>query len=165
MNYLYYFKSLLPFIIYYIIAGCINSTAQEVITPSAGYFETPSMSLNWTIGEIAIETYINDNIMLTQGFNQANIIITGITEESLTDINISFFPNPVKDIFTIKTGSEQMAQLTAEVYDLAGTKLISENINPGNTQINTERLTTSEYILRIYDNLQVIKSFKFIKTN
>ncbi len=165
MNYLNYFKRLLPVVIYFIIAGCINSNAQEVITPSAGYFETSSMSLNWTIGEIAIETYINENIMLTQGFNQADIAVTGISEDLLTDISISFYPNPVKDIFTIKTETDHMTQLTAEVYDLAGTKLISENINPGNTQINTERLTTSEYILKIYDNLHVIKSFKFIKTN
>jgi hypothetical protein len=165
MHYLYYFKRLLPFFIYFIIAGCINSTAQEVITPSAGYFETPSMSLNWTIGEIAIETYFNENIMLTQGFNQANIIITSNTEDFLTDISISFYPNPVKDIFTIKAETDYITQLTAEVYDLAGTKLISENINPGNTQINTESLTTSEYILKIYDNQNVIKSFKFIKTN
>ena len=165
MYYLYYFKRLLPFIIYFIISGCINSTAQEVITPSAGYFETPSMSLNWTIGEIAVETYINDNIMLTQGFNQANIIITGITEEFLSDISISFHPNPVKDFFTIKSESEQMTQLIAEVYDLAGTKLISENINPGYTQINTEMIQISVYILKIYDNQHIIKSFKFIKTN
>jgi len=165
MYYLYHFKRLLPVVIYCIIAGCINSTAQEVITPSAGYFETPSMSLNWTIGETAVETYINDDIILTQGFNQANIIITGITEEFLSDISISFYPNPVKDIFTIKTESGQMTQLTAEVYDLAGAKLISENINQGNTQINTERLTTSVYILKIYDNQHIIKSFKFIKTN
>ena len=166
MNYFfYYLKRLSPVIIYSIIAGCINSNAQEVITTSAGYFETPSMSLNWTIGETAIETYINDDIILTQGFNQANIIITGITEETLSDISISFYPNPVKDIFTIKTESEQMTQLMAEVYDLAGTKLISEKINPGNTQINTERLTTSVYILKINDNQHVIKSFKFIKTN
>jgi hypothetical protein len=143
----------------------MNSTAQEVLTPSAGYFATSSMSLNWTIGEIAIETYTNDDFMLTQGFNQASIIITSNTEDFLTDITISFYPNPVKDIFTIKAETEYMTQLTAEVYNLAGTKLISENINPGNTQINTESLKTSEYILRIYDNLQVIKSFKFIKTN
>jgi len=165
MNYLYYFKRLLPVVIYFIIAVSVNSNAQEVITPSAGYFESPSMSLNWTIGEIAIETYINDNIMLTQGFNQSNIIITGITEELLTDITITLYPNPVKDIFTIKAETDHISQLKAEVYDLAGTKLLSENINPGNTQINTERLTTSEYILKIYDNLHVIKSFKFIKTN
>lgn len=165
MNYLYYLKRLLPVGIYFIITGFINSTAQEVITPSAGYFETPSMSLNWTIGETAVETFINDDIILTQGFNQANIIITSITEDILTDISISFYPNPVKDIFTIKSESKQMTQLTAEIYDLAGTKLISENINPGNTLINTEMLPTSAYILKIYDNQQVIKSFKFIKTN
>ncbi len=165
MKYLYSLKNILPFIIYFLVSGYTDGIAQEVITPSAGYFETPSISLNWTIGETAIETYINNNIMLTQGFNQANLTFVSSMEELSADICLTVYPNPVKDIFTIKAETDFSSQLKAEVYDLAGAKLISEDINQGNTLINTERLTTSEYILKIYDNRQLIKSFKFIKTD
>lgn len=103
--------------------------------------------------------------MLTQGFNQANLTFVSSMEELSADICLTVYPNPVKDIFTIKAETDFSSQLKAEVFDLAGTKLISEDINQGNTQINTERLTTSEYILKIYDNHQLIKSFKFIKTD
>lgn len=159
------FKKLLPIVIFTVITGSINSPAQEVITPSAGYFETPSISLSWTIGEIAIETYMNEDIMLTQGFNQSNLIITDITEELLTDSKITIYPNPVKDIFTIKTETEHIQHLKAELYNLAGAILLSEEVKPGNTKINTEGLPSSVYILKIYDNQHVIKSFKVIKTN
>ena len=165
MKNLYLFKRLLLVVIYTAVAGPINSVAQEVITPSADYYETPSMSLSWTIGEIAIETYVADDIILTQGFNQANIVITTVTEELFTDFKITICPNPVKDIFTVNAETDHMQQLKAELYDLAGTKLLSEQIMPGNTQINAERLPASTYILKIYDNHHVIKSFKVIKTD
>ncbi|UCH13382.1 MAG: T9SS type A sorting domain-containing protein [Bacteroidales bacterium] len=161
----YLFKKLLLVTVYVAIAGFINSAAQEVITPSASYFETPSMSLTWTIGEIAIETFTSEDIMLTQGFNQADIIITGITEELSPGFNIAIYPNPVKDNFNITIEAEQMQELKAELYSMSGTKLLSELIITGNTQINTERLPSAAYILKIYDNLDVIKSFKVIKTD
>ena len=159
------FKKLLPVVLYFVITGSTYSLAQEVITPSAGYFETPSISLSWTIGEIAIETYVTDDIMLTQGFNQANIIITDVTEELSTDYKLIIYPNPAKDIFTLKAETENMQHLKAELYNLAGTKILSEQIMAGNTQFNIERLPASMYILRIYDNQHEIKSFKVIKTN
>jgi hypothetical protein len=143
----------------------MDGSAQEVITPSAGYFETQSISLNWTIGETAIETYINNNIMLTQGFNQADLTFISSMEELSADICLTVYPNPVKDFFTIKAETDSGSRLKAEVYDLEGIRLITQNVNQGITQINTEGLTTSEYILKIYDNRQLIKSFKFIKTN
>lgn len=165
MYYLHYFKRLLPVVIYAVLAFSITGKAQEVITPSACYFEAPSMSLNWTIGEISVETYINGNIILTQGFNQANIVITSSTKDLLTDYSITIYPNPVKDIFTLKVETDHINQLKAEVYDLAGRILKSENIYQGNTQIDIGSLATSEYILKIYDNNQVIKTLKFIKNN
>lgn len=165
MDYLHYLKRILAVVIYGALAVSLTGNAQEVITPSAGYFEASSMSLNWTIGEIAVETYINDNIILTQGFNQANIVITSATEELLTDISITVYPNPVKDIFTVKVETDHINQLRAEVYDLSGIKLISENIYQGNTRIDIGNLPASEYILKIYDNKQVIKTLKFVKNN
>ena len=165
MKKLYLFKRLLLVVLFAAIAGSINSLAQEVITPSASYFETPSMSLTWTIGEIAVETFANDDIMLTQGFNQSDIIITDITKELFTDFKIAIYPNPVKDIFNIKVETDHIQHLKAELYSLAGAKLLSEQVKPGTMQINTDRLPASEYILKIYDNLQEIKSFKVIKTN
>ena len=159
------FKRFLPVVIYTALAVSINSVAQEVITPSADYFETPLISLSWTIGEIAIETYVTDDIILTQGFNQANIIITGVTEELSTDYKLTIYPNPAKDIFTIKAELENMQNLEAELYNLAGTKLLSGQVKPGNTQFNIERLPASAYILKIYDKQHIIKSFKVIKNN
>jgi hypothetical protein len=147
------------------LAGSHYCSAQDVIAPAACYFKTASLSVNWTIGEIATETFVNDNIMLTQGFNQGNITITATSEDLFADLNISVYPNPVKNIFTIKSGPQNSMQLKAELYNLSGAKLISQKIESGNTPVNMERFPESEYILKIFNNLQEIKTFKVIKTN
>ena len=99
--------------------ACItNARAQDIIASSACYFKTSFLSVSWTIGEIATETFANEDIILTQGFNQANITITDITEDLFTDINIIVYPNPVKDVFTIETGSDNKTHLKAELYNL-----------------------------------------------
>ena len=165
MKILRHISVLLPAAVCFALACFTDCRAQDVIPASACYFKTPSLSVSWTIGEIATETYVNDNIMLTQGFNQGNITITDISEDLFAGINIIVYPNPVKDVFTIKTGPENSMQLKAELYNLSGLKLITEQISAGNTLINMERYPESEYILKILNNLQEIKTFMIIKTN
>jgi hypothetical protein len=138
---------------------------QDIIAASACYTRTPSLSVSWTIGEIAIETYINENIMLTQGFNQGNITIATTSEDLCSDITIFVYPNPVNDVFTIETGTADAMQLKAELYNLSGSRLLSQSILNGSTTFNMGGFPASDYILKIYNNLQEIKTLKVIKTN
>ncbi|MCD4696362.1 MAG: hypothetical protein K8S16_09005 [Bacteroidales bacterium] len=56
-----------------------QSIERDVIANSGDYYEGTNVSLSWTVGEIATETYANGSYILTQGFQQPiGIIITGI---------------------------------------------------------------------------------------
>lgn len=56
-----------------------QSVSPEVVTSSGDYYENANVSLSWTLGEIATETYTNGNVILTQGFQQPfGITIHGI---------------------------------------------------------------------------------------
>lgn len=56
-----------------------QSVSPEVISSSGDYFVGANGSLSWTLGEIATETFISGNIILTQGFQQPiTIAIAGI---------------------------------------------------------------------------------------
>jgi len=61
------------------IAFC-QSLTPEVIVTSGDYFSETNASISWTLGEIATETFISGNTILTQGFQQPveGIIISGI---------------------------------------------------------------------------------------
>ena len=61
------------------IALTAQSVSPEVIASSGDYYKNENISLSWTLGEIATETYSNGSVILTQGFQQpVSVSITGI---------------------------------------------------------------------------------------
>jgi hypothetical protein len=47
-----------------------QSIERDVVASSGDYYESGGISLSWTLGEIATETYISGDNILTQGFQQ-----------------------------------------------------------------------------------------------
>ena len=165
MNNLFYINKKLFLVIYLFFICITNCISQEVIASSAGYSETASLSLSWTIGENFTETFSNNDIILTQGFNQGNIIITDISEMVFPEITIAVYPNPVKEYINIRMDTKSTDNLKAEIFSMSGMKLLSESINSNNTGIDIQRLPASDYILRLSNSDQVLKSFKIVKTD
>lgn len=61
------------------LAGAMMCSAQsverDVVASSGDYYEGTNISLSWTLGEIATETYITGDNILTQGFQQPHITL------------------------------------------------------------------------------------------
>ena len=51
-----------------------QSVERDVIAGSGDYFEGAGISLSWTLGELATDTYSNGNTIITQGFQQPDIL-------------------------------------------------------------------------------------------
>jgi len=65
-----------------------QSIERDVVASSGDYYEGANISLSWTLGEIAVETYDNGSNILTQGFQQP-----GITLRIYVDL-IAFLEGP-----------------------------------------------------------------------
>jgi hypothetical protein len=52
------------------IAVTAQSVSPEVTTSAGDYYNNGNISLSWTLGEIATETFSNGGVILTQGFQQ-----------------------------------------------------------------------------------------------
>ena len=66
----------------------ISAYTQLDLTPSVvasggSYFEGQSMTISWTIGELATTTLTGNNLVLTQGFQQPTGIGTGMHKDEL----------------------------------------------------------------------------------
>jgi len=61
------------------LAGVLICSAQsierDVVASSGDYYEGANISISWTLGEIATETYNNGTNILTQGFQQPGITL------------------------------------------------------------------------------------------
>ena len=70
-----------------------QSVSPEVVASAGNYFEGTGVSLSWTLGELATETFSNGSIILTQGFQQPIIIsIQGIDLDLMVYLEGPYIP-------------------------------------------------------------------------
>jgi hypothetical protein len=149
----------------YILTGYGKITAQEVITTAGDLYSNANGSVSYTIGEPVIETFTGGNNILTQGFQQTNLMVTAIDELPGLDYGISVFPNPAVEFVKLKIGKENIAGMQYMLYDLHGNMLMKNMLEGTETAIPFIYLSPAEYILKVSDNSKEVKTFKIVKTH
>lgn len=143
-----------------LIVGVFLSNAQDLISTGGDFFQMPSGSISFTIGEPIIETVGNASHDLTQGFQQSTRpIVTDYNE--LDDIAIEVYPNPTTDIVKIELSERK--QLDYQLYDLHGVMLQQDKISEINTTISLNKYYPSVYILKLIDNNLGSRTFQIVK--
>ena len=73
---------------------------QEVIASQGNYHVGNNMTLEWTLGELSVETLNNKSILYTQGFHQPTLLnLKSILDK--TSISSLIYPNPTKNSIDI----------------------------------------------------------------
>lgn len=120
-------------------------SAQEVVSAGGDHFATSEYSVSFTIGELAIETVSSDNRTLTQGFHQANLTVTSVSEASGIDVNV--FPNPATNRLNI-SGLESAGPLQILLIDVTGRTLLNYQLSM-QSSIDVSQLPVGVYVLSI----------------
>jgi len=124
-----------------------QSLSHSVIGAAGDTFHSSNGSLDWTLGEIMTETYIQNGKMFTQGFQQTEIKTDDLEKSTVV------YPNPVRDSLTVRMGKNGSYQI--EVYNILGNKLIDQNVNLTSSkvsfQIDFRECSPALYILRIFN--------------
>ena len=137
--------------------------AQEVVSTGGDHYESPELQFSWTIGEPVIETFASTAYGLTQGFHQSKLTVTPVFS-LFENTNITAYPNPTSDIVFIKFTGNDFIYSKAELYSLDGKLLRINDLNSDINQVNCKELPNGEYILRVKQKEQVLRSFKVVKT-
>lgn len=149
----------------------INAFSQivspELFTSSGDNFKNNDLELDWSIGEIMIETYSNADNSLTQGFHQPKYeVTTRIDKISKDNFEINIFPNPTSELINLQTKGSVNQKLTYKLIDLQGKLLIEKSVKTTNEQINMSNLSQSIYLLKIStENGKQVSVFKIQKIN
>ena len=131
-------KKLISFIIAAVIISQIAFTQNIELSPSViasagNYAEAGGISLSWTLGEIAITTLQGGDLVLTQGFQQSYGNIDGL-ELNTIDWKIIAYPNPVKNLLSIRFDVLSPKDFHIEIQDVTGRILSQEqfkHVHPG----------------------------------
>ena len=138
-------------------------------TNGVGEIDTSLLHSSW-IGNLSqLELYIRnneDNGASTEGIFTINYIefyyveTAGLADSNISDENsIHLFPNPVKDILSIKSPS---ILKKLEVFNVLGQKVMGrENTN----DLNVTKLKSGAYFLKIVNENSTVSTKKFIKIN
>ena len=94
-----------------------------------------------------------------------NNSVTQIPEVSITNSNISVYPNPVSDLLNVQIDSHFTGRVNIELFDIMGKKMMQyQSIFNGNTlQLNVKNLITGLYTLKITAGSQILISKVMIK--
>lgn len=143
-----------------------SNDIMETIITSGSNATGSSGTVTYSIGQV-FYTYIGVESVynVAQGIQHqeaAKNLDTPDIEKPTTEIFA--FPNPTIDFVNISmTGLELDGQKSYRLYDIQGRLLKQNLINQTEAQVSFSYLSPSIYILVVYNDSQILKSFKIIK--
>lgn len=133
-----------------IIALAVSTTIlgqeiqQQVIASGGDQSESETVSISWTLGEVAIGTFENESMIITQGFQQGDLRVSNLVEKSLLDFSLKAYPNPVLDILTVEFDRDDLAY---QLVDMNGKIILNGKLYTESGTIDLTGLTEGIYFL------------------
>jgi hypothetical protein len=134
---------------------------QEVIATKGGRLTNTSATMDFTIGEVVIESLNGNSTVMTQGFLQSNITIIA-TAISSFQYDISVFPNPTSDVLVIETPGN--SGVTYQLIDINGDVLSTNIITGESLKLDIQKHESGMYLLRLtHQNGEEHEVYQIIK--
>lgn len=129
----------------------ITVSAQEVVSTQGDSYSNASANIDFTIGEVIIDTGTDGTNDLTQGFHQTNWNFLGV-EDFAPNYEAIILPNPTSEALNIRTSTFE--NVTYTLYDAKG-KLVMQNIlSAEQTPIQVSQLAPDSYLLTLNNETQ-----------
>jgi hypothetical protein len=147
------------------IANAQSSLSSYAIGNGGGYWETLNYSLQYNIGETDVNTDASSGNVLTEGFEQSQVNITGISSVEENN-NITIYPNPASTEVIIDLSNSRQKFDAAYFTDALGRRLnLPVMYSSTGVTCNISSLSNGIYLLNlIVKDSNSIYSYKVIKT-
>lgn len=142
----------------------INVFGQELISSTGGHITKNDIQISWAIGEPVIETFQNNNLILTQGVHQPLLVVTFVNEIPESSLFVSAYPNPTQDKVNIRINNSVGEELMYSLFDLNGKLLVESKIIEDITTVSMINYAPATYLLKIGGHSNSIKTFQIVKT-
>ena len=140
----------------------LSTSAQDVVSTQGDSYSNASAKIDFTIGEVVINTGTDGTNDLTQGFHQTNWNFLGV-EDFAPNYEAIIFPNPTEDVLNIRTS--KFENVTYTLYDAQGKLVMHDILSAEQTPIQVSQLAPGSYSLTLNNETQNLKTFKLVKTH
>ncbi len=139
-----------------------QSLSPTVVASAGGYFDNGSVSLSFTVGEVAVTTLTGGDMILTQGFQQPfELDITGVDDNKSVDWSVKTYPNPVADNLNIRFTIKSPQDFTVMIMDITGKKVFIKKyveIQPGEVkEIDMQNYHPGIYMISVTSSDQKVR--------
>ena len=148
--------------------GLTRLNAQESVNVGGDNALGSGGSVSYSVGQVVYTTNSGTTGTVSQGVQQPYEIsvITGFEDIKWMNLNCSVYPNPTTDYLTLKidaSASIPIRNLSYQLYDMNGRLLESGKLESYETQIVMVNLVPETYLLEVFNQNKIVKSFKIIK--
>jgi hypothetical protein len=148
-----------------IIFSCAVSHAQQAVSTAGGQATGSGGTVSYTIGQLDYITVTGSAGLAMEGVQVPFEVLVPTGIEKYKEISLGFlaYPNPVKDLLTLRIQRETLENLSYKLLDADGKTLQVGSIADTETGISFEDCLPNTYFLLIFQNNLEIKTFKIIK--
>lgn len=150
-------------------SGYGQQRTQQVIAAAGGTDHARNISLDWTLGEVAVQTLSTPEKLYTQGFHQPVLVVKAIASPHTLiadNYSINIAPNPVQSVLNILIETSDKTPLRISLVDASGKRILNKSL-PGGSQkaaLNLTENPAGTYILQVLNTSgELIKTFKVVK--
>ena len=138
--------------------------AQETISVSAVEATGSGGKVSYTIGQLVYTNPTTAAGSLNQGIQQSIEFVT-LSNPELTAVTLKAvtYPNPTTDFIILALKDANLTGVSYTMYDLLGRFVNKGTVTTFETKIGMKSVPIGEYILRVQQNNQALKTFKIIK--
>ncbi len=140
-----------------------QSIETELIGTSGETFANESMIVDWSMGEIATETFQFENYLLSQGFQQGRYEISSLVQGLETNFQVTVFPNPTSDYIKLKMKSASAFDIVAQIVNMQGKTLFLKESVKEEEIIDFSTSSIGSYILILRRGDAIVQSLKIVK--
>ncbi len=151
-----------------ILLAVMSLSAQSAIVPLGGDAQGGGISVSYTIGQIAVQSYGEGSARIFEGVQQPYEIQTiGIDNYPGITLNAILYPNPTQGRVQLVINNEQLEMVNGQwimkVFDADGKFLFSKQIDGETTQLDLSPYATGTYYINVCSGKDVMKTFKVVK--
>lgn len=127
-----------------------QSLSNEVIAVDGGTHIANQISLDWTLGEPAVETVRSGKQQFTQGFHQPYLMVNKELKLPETpSVQLRVYPNPFSATLSIDFLSPPDIQYIVSVSNMLGKEIIHSRLDHQSQDLSMRHLPSGQFVLHI----------------
>jgi len=138
--------------------------AQQATVPAGGNDIGSGGSSSWSIGQPVYTSSQGSQGNMNQGVQQPyEFFPVGVFSQKKFSLECIVYPNPTVSLVLLEYNDNDDRELTYEVFDLNGKKILSGQINTSRTQIDLAPFSPGTYMLSVKSMDHQQSVFRIIK--